>query len=184
MSKAKKPSIDDHISALNISKLPSRDLWKGIDYAITEMANDVANDASVESGIVSDLDSGVSALNGKPRKTRTPLYAMAASVCLVALVGYISFQTGKNTSGQELVQRISAQHTEQKKALLSSFEGQPTVTQNWQQQLAELDEAAVAIKKALENEPNNPALLRMLKRVHQQQIALIERVHAPAWQQI
>ena len=65
-----------------------------------------------------------------------------------------------------------------------SLQGQATLTENWQQQLEELDEAAIAIKKALENEPNNVALLKMLKKVHQQQIMLIERVHAPAWKTI
>ena len=44
--------------------------------------------------------------------------------------------------------------------------------------------AADAIKAALENDPNNMALLRMLQSVYQQQIDLIERVHAPKWQQI
>ncbi|AGH47072.1 hypothetical protein C427_4973 [Paraglaciecola psychrophila 170] len=48
----------------------------------------------------------------------------------------------------------------------------------------ELDDAADAIKTALENEPNNMALLKMLQSVHQQQINIIERVHSPKWSQL
>lgn len=179
MSKLNKPSIDEHISQLDLNKRPSRDLWKGIDYAIQRQASEsrASEDSKQDS-----MHNGITTLQSKNR--RTPFFAVAASICVVSVVAYISFQSGKTISGQEIVEQISTQHTLQKQALLSSFEGQATVTQNWQEQLTELDEAAVAIKKALENEPNNAALLRMLKRVHQQQIALIERVHAPAWQQI
>ena len=67
--------------------------------------------------------------------------------------------------------------------MLVRFQEQPALTHNWQEQLTELDEAADAIKAALENEPNNMALLKMLQSVHQQQINLIERVHSPKWQQ-
>jgi hypothetical protein len=86
-------------------------------------------------------------------------------------------------TGDELVAALSAQHEEQKSALLIQYQGRTALTQNWQQQLAELDSAAVAIKKALANEPNNMALLKMLQSVHQQQINLIERVHSPKWSQ-
>jgi hypothetical protein len=60
---------------------------------------------------------------------------------------------------------------------LIRFQDQPALTQNWQDQLTELDDAAVAIKMALRNESNNMALLKTLRYVHQQQINLIERVH-------
>ena len=64
------------------------------------------------------------------------------------------------------------------------FQDQPALTQNWQDQLTGLDDAADAIKTALENKPNNMALLKMLQSVHQQQINLIERVHSSKWSQI
>jgi Tfp pilus assembly protein PilF len=47
-----------------------------------------------------------------------------------------------------------------------------------------LEEAEQAIKQALENEPQNQALLTMLAQVYQQQLDLINKVHAPRWQQI
>jgi len=60
----------------------------------------------------------------------------------------------------------------------------PTSTDNWQQQVDDLGEAEKAIKDALQDSPNNSALLDMLKHVYQQGLAIIERVHAPTWQAI
>jgi hypothetical protein len=137
-----------------------------IEYSIT--------DANLANGQRSQAYSGI----------RIPAFALAASVLVAMLVGYFSFQSGRLESGQDLVLQMSQQHSKHKDALLTSLDGQPATTQNWQQQLDELDQAAIAIKKALENEPNNSALLKMLQKVYQQQIMLIERVHAPAWQQI
>lgn len=166
MSNKHKPSVENHIGQLNKDKTPERDLWAGIEYSISE------------------LDTPKQQVAQKNKFKSTPVYAIAASVLVAMVVGYFSFQTGRLESGQDLVMQMSQQHSKQKDALLTSLDGQPTTTQNWQQQVEELDQAAVAIKKALENEPNNAALLKMLQKVHQQQIMLIERVHAPAWQQI
>jgi hypothetical protein len=166
MNKQNKPSIEYHIEQLNKDKTPERELWTGIEYSISEL--DIPKQQKAQGD----------------RFRQTPIYAVAASVLVAMVVGYFSFQTGRLESGQDLVMQMSQQHSEQKDALLTSLDGQPTATQNWQQQLDELDQAAVAIKKALENEPNNAALLKMLQKVYQQQIMLIERVHVPAWQQI
>lgn len=163
MSNKEAPStLDALVQGIEREKMPDKELWNGIEYAM-------AHDSS-------------EALNKHNR--RNILYGLAASVAIVALVGVFSFQSGQTSLSEQLVQQMSEQHLAQKEALLVALDGQATVTQNWQQQLAELDKAADAIKKALQNEPNNAALLKMLKQVHQQQIALIERVHAPAWQQI
>ena len=85
-------------------------------------------------------------------------------------------------AGIELALVASPQ--KQKQALLVHFAGQPALTNNWQEQVAELDKAELAIKAALKNEPNNMALLKLLQNVYQQQISLIERVHSPKWSQI
>jgi len=58
------------------------------------------------------------------------------------------------------------------------------LTDNWQVQLQELEDAEQAIKQTLENEPKNKALLSMLAQVYQQQLDLINKVHAPRWQHI
>ncbi|MFT4653078.1 MAG: hypothetical protein ACJA0G_001238 [Kangiellaceae bacterium] len=176
MSKIKKPSIEEHITALNKKKNPERDLWQGIEFGLQQ--NTITNVVTQSRKNKGSKQAGLKGVSTRPA------FAIAASLVMALLVGYFSFQTGRVESGQALIMQMSEQHSVQKDALLTSLQGQPTTTQNWQQQLAELDEAAVAIKKALENEPNNAALLKMLQRVYEQQIALIERVHAPAWQQI
>jgi len=151
--------ITELCAQLPAEKQVQRDLYKGIEFAINSPKTSITSSKSI-------------------------IYGLAASVCLVAIVGYLSYQTGAENTGQQLVQQLSTEHAQQKQSLLASYAGTAEMTQNWQQQLSELDDAAAAIKQALENDPNNIALLKMLKRVHEQQIALIERVHAPAWQQI
>ena len=94
-------------------------------------------------------------------------------------------RAGSNlSSGYALVDALSEQQDEQMTTLLASYDSAPELSENWQTQLKELDDAAVVIKAALKDDPNNRALLKMLKHVYQQQITLIERVHAPKWQQI
>lgn len=172
MSKSNKLSAEAKLNAqienFVRDKQPSRDLWQGIEFEISKPVINSIDDAPSK---------GFKFLS-------KPVYGLAASFVLVAMVGYFSFQTGLNTTGQDLAEALSAQHKTQKNALIASFEGQQSATENWQEQLSELDEAALAIKKALAEEPNNAALLNMLKKVHEQQISLIEQVHKPAWQQI
>jgi Tfp pilus assembly protein PilF len=99
-------------------------------------------------------------------------------------VAFSAFYGGQRTNAAQLVEHISQQHQQQKASLLVSFEGMSTNTDNWRQQLNDLAEAEKAIKEALEDSPNNPALLGMLKHVYQQELTIIERAHAPAWQAI
>ena len=80
-----------------------------------------------------------------------------------------------------LVSQLSQQHEEQKQFLLTGYAQQPALTDNWQAQLTELDEAATAIKTALREDPNNAAMVNMLQQVYQQQIKLIQSVHRPGW---
>lgn len=86
--------------------------------------------------------------------------------------------------GQALVNVLSRQHEQQKQQLLVRFQDQAAVTDDWQTQIQELEDAAAAVKLALKQDPDNTALLGMLQHIYQQQLLLIERVHAPKWQQI
>ncbi|MFT5311594.1 MAG: putative membrane protein YhiD involved in acid resistance [Paraglaciecola sp.] len=159
--------LQQKLAELGKDKQPERDLWQGIELAL----------ASQEAP--TQLNTSGSGATG------SKLYAIAASVVVFALFGWMMFnQHSQVLVGDSLVAALSEQHQQQKSALLVQFQDQPALTQNWQEQLDELDEAAVAIKSALNNEPNNMALLKMLQTVHQQQINLIERVHSPKWSQI
>lgn len=157
--------LQQMLDSLPQEKAPERDLWRGIALG---------------------LEADETSTAGKSKK---PYLALAASVVLVACLSWFGLQQGVpgkegQLNGEALVAALSNQFEDQKQSLLVKYEGQEAVTQNWQQQLAELDDAASAIKVALEQDPDNTALLRMLQNVYQQQIALIERVHAPKWQQI
>lgn len=154
---------------LDKTKKPQRDLWQGIELAL---ANEAAPNQIVEH---------------QPSKAKgARMYAVAATFAFIGLFGWFTVNQPDQgmIGGQELVAALSNQHEDQKDALLVKFRDQPALTQNWEQQLDELDDAAKAIKTALKEDPNNIALLKMLQNVHQQQIELIERVHAPKWQQI
>jgi anti-sigma-K factor RskA len=163
----KQRHLEQCIKAFNREKSPERDLWQGIDIALVEQAKATQSEQKHSKNIM----------------WRNTL-AIAASVCLVVLVSYSAFYGGQQTSDMQLVEQLSQQHEQQKARLLVSFQDMPTSTDNWQQQLKDLDEAEKAIKEALQDSPNNPALLGMLKHVYQQELAIIERVHAPTWQAI
>ncbi|MGS2719098.1 hypothetical protein [Paraglaciecola aestuariivivens] len=163
-----KPNFEEdlanHINQLSPEKQPQRDLWAGIELAISQESEAQAN-----------------TLLTSAKK----YYLVAATVAMFGVLGWMSVgQQATVLNGDDLVASLTEQHQLQKQALLVRFEDQPALTKNWQGQLEELDEAADAIKKALSNEPNNMALLKMLQNVHQQQINLIERVHSPKWSQI
>jgi hypothetical protein len=147
------------LAELNKVQQPDRDLWPGIELAL-----------------LCESSEPLMVVSGKK------MYAIAATVAIFGLIGWLSVnQYPVSLTGDELVASLSAQHLDQKNALLIRFQDQPALTQNWQDQLTELDDAAVAIKMALRNESNNMALLKMLRHVHQQQINLIERVHSSKW---
>lgn len=162
-------ALKQKLDELDKSKMPERDLWQGIELAL---ANEPAPNHIPQE---------------EPKKAvGARVFAIAATFAFIGLFSWFSMNQPEQgvIGGEALVAALSDQHEEQKDALLVKFRDQPALTQNWEQQLDELDDAAAAIKSALKEEPNNIALLKMLQNVHQQQIDLIERVHAPKWQQI
>lgn len=153
--------LQRNLSGLPDDVQPERDLWPGIEHALGQTPEN------------------------STQKRATGYWGMAAVVATIGLMGWLGLsQLPVTSDAEQLAQVLSQQHQQQKQALLASFDGQPALTDNWQQQVDELDGAAAAIKQALKEDPNNPALLRMLQQVYQQQIDLIERVHAPTWQKI
>lgn len=169
-------SLQQAIGQLPKEMQPERDLWQGIELGIERRQQAIQDDAQTNN------------------KAKTPPYlALAASFAFVAMLGFLvnkQWQVAPTeltpglSNAAELAQLLSNQHETQRDELLVSYQNQPAATENWQQQLQELDDAAAAIKVALAQDPNNTALLKMLQNVYQQQIGLIERVHSPAWRQI
>ena len=154
---------------------PERDLWQGIELGIERRA--VAESQS---------KSDVVAL---PKFSQWH-YSAAASFVAVVVIAWMGMQqlsapVGQQSTGViELAELLTEQHQAQKQQLLVSLQSEQPLTENWQEQLAELDDAAIAIKAALAQDPNNAALLKMLQNVYQQQMSLIERVHSPKWREI
>ncbi len=135
---------------------PQRDLWPGIEKALAQPKKEAARPVAAWSAI--------------------------AACTVAALVGIRLYTAAPQ--GQDPLQAMNRYFEQQKQGLLVQYQSQPALTDNWQQQLAELEVAEKAIKQALENEPENPALLKMLAQIYQQQLDLINKVHQPAWQQI
>ncbi|CAI2391739.1 hypothetical protein ACE41O_09965 [Alteromonas macleodii] len=158
--------LAQHISEISKEKQPERDLWRGIELGITSQQDD-ASSSTV---------------------TSKQWMAIAASVCLVTVLWFaapFAFKADESRSdGYALIDAMSMQQQQQVNSLLASYESTAALTEDWQEQLKELDDAADVIKAALKDDPDNSALIKMLHHVYQQQIALIERVHAPKWQQI
>lgn len=169
---------------------PTRDLWQGIDIALTEkdLEKELEQGARQEQDRVSrdtgKFGAGAKIVDLSDWFSLKPM-AVAASLSLVAFISWNGFNGQSNQSGpSQLVAQMMQQHDEQKSVLLASFSERTELTSNWQVQLQELEEAEQAIESALQNDPENIALLKMLQQVHQQQLELIEAVHLPVWQTI
>jgi hypothetical protein len=141
---------------------PKRDLWPGIEHALVQRPKRLSNNRG--------------------------LYAVAASICFLAVLGFLSVQQlpmQQDSGALALIAALETQHKQNKDALLVQYQNTATVTDTWHTQLSELESAAEMVKNALNEDPNNTALLKMLQYIHQQQIAVIEKSHAKAnWQQI
>ena len=162
--------LTQHIANLDKEKKPQRDLWRGVELGI-EAQREVSTNAQAVVGV-----------------SNKQWFAIAASVCLITvlwLTAPFAFKAEQSMNDSyALIDAMSSQQQQQVSSLLASYQSTPALTEDWQQQLKELDDAADAIKAALQEDPDNSALIKMLHHVYQQQIALIERVHAPKWQQI
>lgn len=187
-------ALQEHINQLPREKAPERDLWTGIDVALTkEMQNQQESDHLVVANSAASAVPPDSNNVTRLLKPTTSWFALAASVMLVAVTVWLgrgelfvpnNSDVPPALASEQLVTALFEQHELQKRELLAQFAGQQALTENWSEQLAELDDASAAIRVALQNDPNNMALLKMLQHVHQQQISLIETVYQPKWQQI
>lgn len=153
--------LDDAIAQLPTEMAPKKDLWAGIDKAISHGPQQVEKKSNAWQQVT----------------------AIAACMCM----GLLSYQTffNQQTSQYEAgLQTMTQTFQQEKQTLLVKYRDQKALADNWQVQLVELEQAEAAIKLALKTEPENATLLRMLSQVYQQQLDLINKVHKPAWQQI
>ena len=157
-------NLDHQLDTATDEIKPARDLWPGIELAIA---------------------AGPATEHKPSRKWQVGIAAgLLVPAVLIGFMWLNGNPAQQNNAFTGVVAQLSEQYETQKASMLVAYQNQNAVTNNWQEQLSELESAANAIKAALEEDPNNLALVRMLQSVYQQQIDLIERVHAPKWQQI
>ena len=104
--------LQRHLANMQKDKQPDRDLWAGIELAVTQEDSSTPSTQSVQGA---------------------KWYLVAATVAIFGLIGWLSL--GQQTvalTGDELVATLSQQHHQQKNALLVKFQDQPALTQNWQ----------------------------------------------------
>ncbi|MFT5162830.1 MAG: hypothetical protein ACI9FJ_001407 [Alteromonadaceae bacterium] len=157
--------LQQQLSQLPKSLQPSRDLWAGIDNALEQQQ-------STQHSVYQRLS------------------IVAAGVGVLGLTVWLTLNVNVSPSlsaedgSLNYVAVISDDFASKKQALLVKYEGQPSASDNWRVQLQELDDAATAIKKVLDQDPTNAQLIKMLQHTYQQQLALIIAVNKSPWQQI
>ncbi len=154
--------LKDKLDELPDEIQPRRDLWPEIDLALEDQIQNAG------------------------RNNSTRWMGIAASLAVLGIVGLLSLNISTEPKSEyseinHLMDSMSEQHESQKQFLLTSYEQQPALTNNWRDQLNELDGAAILIKTALEEDPSDTRLIKLLQQVYQQQIKLIQSVHQPEW---
>lgn len=155
-------SVLDQVNDMPKELAPERDLWPGIEKAIGHLPQQ--------------------RVDNETNKWQT-WSKVAASFAPVALVLglWLSPQFGANqdTDMSQVFNPIAASFDIQKRQLLTQVSDQDSVVANWQESLKELEQAEQALIKALQSQPEDPALMKMLYQVYQQQLELIQKAHKP-----
>ena len=133
---------------------PKRDLWPGIEQAIAEQpqVQQASND------------------NHWHNWARTAAAFIPAAFVLVFWLQ----QSPMNTEDAPY-NAITASFELQKRQMLRHVSQDAQYVTNWEMSLADLEKAEQSLLDALQSQPEDPALLKMLTHVYQQQLALIQK---------
>ena len=158
-SEAAVDRLEDAIQMLPDEISPGRDLWPGIEYSLTEQPTE-------------------------RWKLTAPAYAIAASLMLSVSVLWFGLQPTDNSAitdappnVAQIAQELSQQFEHDKQLMMAGYADQPALTPDWRQQLLDMDNSIELILTALEQNPDNRALLDLLQQVYKQQLRLIQNVH-------
>jgi hypothetical protein len=145
------------ITQLQKRRSPERDLWMGIEVAIT-------------------------AEKHRSNPWTRPWMVFAASIvaCLLGLLFIAHTRYDSSAEATNVVAQLDALHQQEMSTLKVAFQKSPSLTRNWNEQLHDMDKAADEIKTALKQDPQNLTLLKMLSDVYQKQIDLLKAVHEPS----
>lgn len=158
--------LRDAIAQLPQEMTPERDLWSGIEKAISQKSQ--------------------SAVDEK-KKVFMPA-AWAASVVAAVLLTWVTLGPQQDGAEQSvnIVAEMQNDFEQQKQTMLVSF-GTPNVSElpeAMQAELAKLSSAQKTISKALVDEPNNSDLLNLLRWTQKQELDLLKQLYSPQWQTI
>lgn len=167
MMKHNQAELDSLIETLPDELEPKRDLWQGIEQAIAKTPQDVP--AQSETNAPFSVNWG----------------AVAAVIAPIAIVaGVLMNNQPAVQQGPEWLAPVSASFEIQKRNMLRQVSGHQSVNEQWRTTLVELEEAEAALKEALIHQPQDPALMKMLNQVYQQQLDVIAKSHQSKFQQI
>ena len=162
-------ALQQAIAQLPKELSPKRDLWPGIEKAISQNARGMADQS--------------------PTKARvfTPS-VWAASIVAAVLLTWVTLkpeQTANNPT-MNLVSVMQQNFQQQKQSMLVNF-GTPDISQlpvAMQTELTKLTSAQKTISEALADDPNNADLLNLLRWTQQQELDLLKQLYSPQWQTI
>ncbi|XQW84688.1 hypothetical protein ACOYR1_16345 [Thalassotalea piscium] len=160
-------ALDQQVAQLSKEMTPQRDLWVGIERAIT---------------------SQVEVQPSKTQSKRHLHFAWAASFIAAVLLtwGSLSPQMPNKQTPLTLASMMEKNFEKNKAFILTSYgqEKNKTLSVDMQKQLAELASARAAINKALKADQNNSDLLNLLRWTQQQELDLLQQIYSPQWQTI
>lgn len=159
--------LDKHISQLSTEMTPNRDLWVGIERAMTQQKQ--VHEAKVSS------------------KGQIHLAWAASFVAAILLSWGVLYSPEQSSQTPLSLASMMEKNFEQNKQLILTSYGQDkpkTLSAEIQKQFKELSSARVAINKALKEDPNNSDLLNLLRWTQQQELDLLQQVYSPQWQTI
>ncbi len=179
--------LKEKVGQLPKEMTPSRDLWLGIEHAISQKPKGLTKFDTTQSALGQSFTSSMSFAFAQRLNSNVVLISsLAASFLVIALYfGQVTPKANIETP-VDLVALMQNEFTQNKNALLVSL-GQPelkNLSQDMQEQFTQLTKAQNAIKKALEDDPNNVDLLNLLKWTQQQELALLKQLYSPRWQTI
>ena len=163
--------LQKQVEGLGAELTPNRDLWPGIEKALTKQ--------------VIDQQEQQSEAKAWSLKQVMPI---AASFFVAAILLSVLLPSQQNNVSEhtQLVQSIESNFSQQKQAMLVSF-GQPDLAKlpvDMQNQLKQLSNAQKSLIKAIEADPNNVELLDLLRWTQTQELTLLEQLYSPQWQTI
>jgi hypothetical protein len=176
--KSSKPLSDSELQALVLqlptALSPGRDLWTGIEKAISGKSQ-----------------KGNNQHHQWHKSSVTWVASVIAAVLLTwgVIVPQDTLQhilSGKTQANINLVATMEQTFKQQKKLMRVSY-GQPKFKElalDMQEPFKQLTSAQVIIKKALTNEPHNIDLLNLLRWTQQQELDLMKQLYSPQWQAI